>query len=217
MGKIYKRECDYCGKYYEGYGRLFCSPNCKHKGIKKRKQGRYCDKCGKYYESNGKHFCSNLCSGKGIPVADRFWSKVKINDETGCWEWQADIDQQGYGVFYVDGKSKRVHRAGWEMVFEKIPEGNILHHKCNNEKCVNYFPLTLSTYKGNAEERDKAGRQASRKGELNGQALLSENDVREIKLDLNNGVPQRKIAIKFHVSQQHISAISTKKKWKHIQ
>ena len=40
MTKIYKRKCNYCNKYYEGYGKFFCSRKCAiigqiHKGFKK--------------------------------------------------------------------------------------------------------------------------------------------------------------------------------------
>lgn len=31
MGKIYRRNCDYCGKYYEGFGKHFCGYSCKSK------------------------------------------------------------------------------------------------------------------------------------------------------------------------------------------
>lgn len=28
MGRVYKRHCDYCGNFYEGWGARFCSPTC---------------------------------------------------------------------------------------------------------------------------------------------------------------------------------------------
>ncbi len=31
MPKIYRRRCDYCGRYYEGRGRHFCSKSCRMK------------------------------------------------------------------------------------------------------------------------------------------------------------------------------------------
>jgi len=31
MVKIYKKHCDYCGKYYEGRGRFYCSYSCSAK------------------------------------------------------------------------------------------------------------------------------------------------------------------------------------------
>jgi G:T-mismatch repair DNA endonuclease (very short patch repair protein) len=34
MPKIYRRNCDYCGKYYEGVGSKFCSRECAYKGRK---------------------------------------------------------------------------------------------------------------------------------------------------------------------------------------
>ena len=36
MGKIYKRECDYCGEYYEGRGSKFCSFECSQNNQKEK-------------------------------------------------------------------------------------------------------------------------------------------------------------------------------------
>jgi len=60
MPKIYKRNCDYCRKYYEGYGERYCSRVCNLKasiGLRKEKH-------------KGKHFSPNTEFKKGhIPIS----------------------------------------------------------------------------------------------------------------------------------------------------
>ena len=44
---------------------------------------------------------------------ERFLAKVKINEATRCWEWQAYCNQDGYGKFYVSGKVSYAHRVSY--------------------------------------------------------------------------------------------------------
>ena len=41
MGKIYKRKCNRCGKYYEGQGKIYCSKSCALKGNKWNKGKKF--------------------------------------------------------------------------------------------------------------------------------------------------------------------------------
>lgn len=71
-----------------------------------------------------------------IDYADRFWSKV-LADGTGCWIWQAYVDTDGYGRFWIDGSTHRAHRVAYELVKGPIPEGLQLDHLCRVTTCVN--------------------------------------------------------------------------------
>jgi len=77
MAKIYKQNCAYCQKYYEGQGRLYCSPYCRAKSLAKRGSDAYnwkgglasavCLYCSKPFQyaasgSSGR-FCSHKCCG----------------------------------------------------------------------------------------------------------------------------------------------------------
>ena len=179
---------------------------------------RNCDYCGQLYKGMSEHFCSISCRNKGVvkPAHERFWEKVKIDDETGCWNWQAKMDHDGYGHFKTGGKDVYAHRAGWEMVFGKIPEDKILHHTCRNRRCVNYYHLKLSTHKENAEEKCKAGMQPDMRGMAQAQAKLTDDKVREIRLLLKTDRTIMSIAREFEVSGTTISHIKYNRNWTHV-
>ena len=47
---------------------------------------------------------------------DRFWSKVDKDTASGCWEWTANKNNKGYGMFSVNsyvGK-QLAHRLCYE-------------------------------------------------------------------------------------------------------
>ena len=80
---------------------------------------------------------------------DRFMSKVKVDDFTGCWEWQRYKNSNGYGVTKHNGKTVMAHRAFYEMYNGGIPEGLIILHACDNPSCVNPDHLTTGTRSDN--------------------------------------------------------------------
>ena len=65
----------------------------------------------------------------------RFQSKVKAA-ENGCWEWQASL-VHGYGSFGLGRQTYLAHRVAYFMATGSLPEGKVLHHTCENPKCVN--------------------------------------------------------------------------------
>jgi hypothetical protein len=70
-------------------------------------------------------------------LAERFWDKVRVNPETGCWEWTAHLIRNGYGHFRWQGKMRRAHRLAYEALVGEIPEGFQLDHLCRTRNCVN--------------------------------------------------------------------------------
>lgn len=74
--------------------------------------------------------------------------------------------------------------------------------------------LEWCTPKENARHSQSAGRHLF--GEDHGSAVLTNQDVRSIKLMLGNGISQRRIAKRFGVSQNKICSIKLGKTWSHI-
>lgn len=68
-------------------------------------------------------------------LATRLFSKV---DTTGvCWQWTADLTNDGYGRFWYGGLVLRAHRAVWCLLIGPVPEHLVPDHRCKNRACVN--------------------------------------------------------------------------------
>jgi HNH endonuclease len=69
-----------------------------------------------------------------------FWNKVRIAGRDDCWLWMAGTYDNGYGAFAVgNGMSRRVPKWIWEQTFGLLPSGAVLHHKCEERRCMNIF------------------------------------------------------------------------------
>ena len=74
------------------------------------------------------------------PPEFRFWQKVDLDFDTGCWNWTAAKNSDGYGQFWpTNGKHRhsQAHRFSYETFIGKIPEGLTIDHICKNRGCVN--------------------------------------------------------------------------------
>lgn len=67
----------------------------------------------------------------------RFMSKISINAETGCWEWQAAISPTGYAMFFADGKNVKGHRWAYEYFIGPMDKDKVSDHLCRTRHCVN--------------------------------------------------------------------------------
>lgn len=68
----------------------------------------------------------------------RFWDKVNLDETTGCWIWQAQINDGGYGAIHWHRKPmQRAHRVAYEELIGPIPEGLVIDHLCKARACVN--------------------------------------------------------------------------------
>lgn len=80
-------------------------------------------------------------------LEERFWAKVDA--EGICWEWTANLTDDGYGKIKVDGKMRSSHRVAWEMLVGPIPETMQLDHLCRNRACCNPDHLEVVTSREN--------------------------------------------------------------------
>jgi len=79
----------------------------------------------------------------------RFFSKIKINEKTGCWMWQGGTSDGGYGRFWLNGRYELPHRFIYELFIDNIPDGLNIDHLCGNPGCVNPHHLEPVTQKEN--------------------------------------------------------------------
>lgn len=146
--------------------------------------------------------------------AARFWIKVDCGDPEDCWIWTACRPQhRGYGRFQVGNQLLVAHRVAYELAVGPIPKGLCVLHTCDNPPCCNPAHLWLGTRADNVRDRDAKGRQAHVRGEHNGCAKLTNDQVLAIRADHRI---LRKIAADYNVSIPAISHIKTRKRWAHI-
>jgi hypothetical protein len=143
-------------------------------------------------------------------LAERFWSKVDFSGE--CWEWKAAKTLNGYGIFRLSSSfANYAHRFVWELFNGPIPDGIFTLHRCDNRSCVNPSHLFLGSADDNAKDMVFKHRQSM--GEHRPLHKLTVNQVREI---LSSPLLQKEIAEKFGVSQQLISGIRLRRRWRHV-
>lgn len=143
-----------------------------------------------------------------------FFVKIEIA-ANGCWNWTA-CKNGGYGSFRYQGKNITAHRLSWILHRGLIPKGLCVLHTCiGNPGCVNPNHLYLGNQKRNAADRLEQGREPNRAGELNGNAVLNAEQVREIA-KLQGQVGARQVAARYGVKQSAVDRIWHGKAWNHL-
>ena len=70
----------------------------------------------------------------------------------GCWQWQGNMNTDGYGRFGYNGKVIKAHRASWLIFKGEIGYSHVLH-VCDNKGCINPRHLKLGTHKQNVHDK----------------------------------------------------------------
>lgn len=142
---------------------------------------------------------------------DRY-SKKRSN---GCIEYTGYIEPTGYGSIRFKKQRYKAHRASWIAHNGEIPDGLLVLHTCDNPKCINIDHLWLGTQKENQEDMTRKGR--GRFGEKNGRAILTEQQVRDIRANASNPIITRAYLAEYYgISLGCLDGILYGNKWKHI-
>lgn len=111
---------------------------------------------------------------------ERFWNKV-AKRASGCWEWTGNRHRQGYGFFKIGTLNKLAHRVAYSLHHGvELQRHNTLLHICDNPCCVNPAHLLLGTQAMNVQDM-------ARKGRHRGTSLLTDEQVRSIRIDPRKG------------------------------
>lgn len=143
----------------------------------------------------------------------RFWAKVDVKSNNECWNWTASKNGDGYGTFGIKGNIRGAHRIAYEDTFGKLGPGLVVRHKCDNRACCNPAHMERGTQLDNIRDRCERGRSNRPKGSRNGRTNLTEDQVREIRLDTR---PQKIISVDYSISASAVSAIKRGKSWTHV-
>jgi hypothetical protein len=160
-----------------------------------------------------------------IPIYwHRFWSKVKFGGDNECWVWQRNTvkvkgrpSSSGYGLFKLDGKTRKAHRVSYELVFGAIPNGLQVLHLCDNPPCVNPVHLFVGTNHDNVLDSMKKGRRAiqdPRPADRNGTSDLFWDDIDNIRMRAAAGESQKSIAVSYGIAQSSVSRIVNQEVWR---
>jgi len=144
----------------------------------------------------------------------RFHSGYRVDAASGCWEWQTNIQSNGYGHAKFDGKARLVHRVSYEMHKGPIPHGAYVLHSCDNRRCVNPLHLFLGTAMDNRLDMQAKRRHAH--GARVNTAKLSEAQVLEIYALSDAGIGSRLIAKRYGISTSMAWNIKSGKSWTHL-
>jgi hypothetical protein len=139
--------------------------------------------------------------------------------EISCWE-SLQTFQRGYGWIRLAKRQTPMHRFAWNMVYDEIPAGLVVMHRCDNPACFRPTHLMLGTQAANTRDMQMKGR--ARGGpptgadHPRGMAKLNEAAVAEILELAASGARPYMIAAVFGVSQTTIGDILKRGAWGHV-
>lgn len=156
-------------------------------------------------------------------VVKRFWGKVnRTGGDNACWPWLG-ARSQGYGSFgigsVVDGsrRSVRASRLAYDLAHPDAPlDRRICRHVCDNPSCCNPRHLLAGKQADNVADMHSRGRNVVLRGEQRGNAVLTEQAVRDIRRFAIAGVSQRKIAARLAVSRGAVQGVLKRRNWNHV-
>jgi hypothetical protein len=93
--------------------------------------------------------CAGPHQHRGVCDLHRFMLKVHHDPDSGCWVWQGDKGDRGYGRFKSEKRRFAAHRWSYEHFVGPIPDGLVLDHLCRVHACVNPAHLEAVTQQEN--------------------------------------------------------------------
>lgn len=152
-----------------------------------------------------------------LSVEERFLLYVrKSDDPEDCWKWTGDKTKLGYGRFRINDKLYQTHRVSYALFVDTIPDGMEVCHSCDNRGCVNPSHLWLGTHLENIRDMEKKGRHPHNfiaRGEKIKNHKLTEKDIHQIRVMIEEGYTQQEIANVFGIARTNISLIKSGKSW----
>lgn len=121
--------------------------------------------------------------------------------------------------FHIGGISHHcfAHRAIWTYFNGEIPDNVEINHK-NGIKIDNRLEnLELITHSENIKHSFKYSGRVANRGEKCNFSKLTDNDIREIRLQCSKGEIRRSISKNFNIHQSQVSRIVNRKRWAHIE
>lgn len=143
--------------------------------------------------------------------AKRFWSRVTKSD--GCWTYGTQKGSD-YARVWWSGGTTSAHRLAWTLTNGPIPRGLFVCHSCDNRPCCNPAHLFLGTNAENSADAVAKGRMHL--GSAHGRALLTEEQVVDIKRRLALHEKGTDIATRYGIHRNTVYCIANGRNWSHV-
>lgn len=127
---------------------------------------RLCRECSRAHgrESHRRKVASREPAPPTQPTGVRSLDRnIAAPDAAGCWRWGGYVNESGYGVARIGGKSMPAHRAVYAALRGEVPQALDLDHLCRVRDCVNPDHLEPVTRRVNVLRGVGAGAQNARK------------------------------------------------------
>lgn len=157
-------------------------------------------------------------------LINRWKKRVIEKDPTKCWVFQGSVNDKGYPQIKIPGTRRIVscHRLAL-MIRDGSWNYNSKQfacHTCDNKRCVNPSHLYWGDHNSNMRDAAERHRWAptarNQQGINNGNAKLTEKDVKYIRFLIAEGFNNKQIARKMSMTHQSISLIRLGKSWAHL-
>lgn len=135
---------------------------------------------------------------------------VTSTNDRGCLEWQGSRDTLGYGRIFYRDRTIKTHRLVLKLSGLDILNKDVLH-SCDNPPCINPRHLRLGDDADNC--RDRYSRNRSPVYDNHWKAILSTQEVSEIRSAHYLGARQADLALLFKVKTPAITKIVQGHTW----
>lgn len=158
-------------------------------------------------------------SGISDTLLSLFLSRIDKSGE--CWIYTGPTDGDGYGKIGTFS----AHRLMYDLLHGPIPVGFEVLHKCDNPPCVKPQHLWLGTQSDNIRDMVRKGRHPGARWKAEKTDLTYQRRRRKLTPDIvrelrrryaEGGVDQRTLSREFGISQQNVSAIINRLKWRYV-
>lgn len=139
--------------------------------------------------------------------------------ESKCWEYQGQINSEGYGRITISAPDKKIflaHRVSFAFYTGIDPGELAVCHTCDNRKCIHPDHLFLGTRADNNRDMIAKGRAAKQSGNSNNSRILDEVAVLGILDKIKKGEGNKEIAATLPVSHYQVSLIRSGKSWREL-
>ena len=125
---------------------------------------------------------------------------LQVEKTENCWLWTGNLDKDGYGVWWLDGKNVRAHRLISKIYGKEIKPPFVSRHLCHVRKCVNPDHIVQGTQRENVQDQLRLG--------THSKLQYPDELIETIKTEYaNTKTTTRRLAAKYGVSKTQVGYI----------